>query len=109
MRGARVKRGRAAGAAAQGAERLKIDPSNRFIRGVVRENGEAILVLGTRKAESQRRARTMAVHDRRRVRERLTPNARKAQLARLYAHRRLVERRRVAVFDAIQKPLGAYQ
>lgn len=56
-------------------ERLKIDPSNRFIRGVVRENGEAILVLGTRKAESQRRARTMAVHDRRRVRERLTPNA----------------------------------
>lgn len=56
-------------------ERLKIEPSNRFIRGVVRENGEAILVLGTRKAESQRRARTMAAHDRRRVRERLTPNA----------------------------------
>jgi DNA sulfur modification protein DndC len=56
-------------------ERLKIEPSNRFIRGVVRENGEAILVLGTRKAESQRRARTMAAHDKRRVRERLTPNA----------------------------------
>jgi DNA sulfur modification protein DndC len=56
-------------------ERLKIDPSNRFIRDVVRENGEAILVLGTRKAESQRRARTMAKHDKRRVRERLTPNA----------------------------------
>jgi DNA sulfur modification protein DndC len=56
-------------------ERLKIDPSNRFIRDVVRENGEAILVLGMRKAESQRRARTMAKHDKRRVRERLTPNA----------------------------------
>lgn len=35
--------------------RLKIDPSNRFIRDVVRDNGEAILVLGTRKAKSQRR------------------------------------------------------
>ena len=43
--------------------------------GVVRENGEAILLLGTRKAESQRRARTMAKHEKRRVRERLTPNA----------------------------------
>jgi DNA sulfur modification protein DndC len=42
---------------------------------IVRENGDASHVLGTRKAESQRRARTMAAHDRRRVRERLTPNA----------------------------------
>jgi hypothetical protein len=42
-------------------ERMKIDPSNRFIRAVVCENGEAILVLGTRKAESQRRTpRTVA-------------------------------------------------
>src|SRR5713226_9546188 len=41
-------------------ERLKIRPSNKFIREVVREWGEAILVLGTRKAESQRRAATMA-------------------------------------------------
>ena len=39
-------------------ERLKIRPSNKFIRDVVRQNGEAILVLGTRKAESQRRAAT---------------------------------------------------
>ena len=41
-------------------ERLKIRPSNKFIRDVVRQNGEAILVLGTRKAESQRRAITMS-------------------------------------------------
>jgi hypothetical protein len=41
-------------------ERLKIRPSHKFIRDVVRQNGEAILVLGTRKAESQRRAATMA-------------------------------------------------
>ncbi len=56
-------------------ERMKIKPSNKFIRDVVRENGEAILVLGTRKAESQRRARNMKEHEQRRVRERLTPNA----------------------------------
>jgi DNA sulfur modification protein DndC len=55
--------------------RMKINPSNAFIRNVVRESGEAILVLGTRKAESQRRARSMARLEKRRVRERLTPNA----------------------------------
>ncbi len=56
-------------------ERMKIKPSNKFIREVVRQNGEVILLLGTRKAESQRRARNMEKHDARRVRERLTPNA----------------------------------
>lgn len=56
-------------------DRLKIRPSNKFIREVVRQNGEAILVLGTRKAESQRRAASMAKHEARRVRERLSPNA----------------------------------
>ncbi|MGW9351861.1 DNA phosphorothioation system sulfurtransferase DndC [Nocardiopsis flavescens] len=55
-------------------ERLKIKPSNSFIRSVVDEHGEAILVLGTRKAESQIRARTMEKHEKRRVRERLSPN-----------------------------------
>lgn len=56
-------------------DRLKIRPSNKFIREVVRQNGEAILILGTRKAESQRRAASMARHEARRVRERLSPNA----------------------------------
>lgn len=55
-------------------ERLKIRPSNKFIRSVVHEYGEAVLVLGTRKAESQRRAATMARHEGRRVRDRLSPN-----------------------------------
>jgi DNA sulfur modification protein DndC len=55
--------------------RMKINPSNAFVRNVVRESGEAVLVLGTRKAESQRRARNMAEHEKRRVRERLAPNA----------------------------------
>jgi len=43
-------------------ERLKIKPSNKFIREVVRSSGEAILVLGTRKAESALRAANMARH-----------------------------------------------
>lgn len=56
-------------------ERLKIKPSNHFIRETVRQNGEAILVLGTRKAESAARARNMARHAEGRARERLTDNA----------------------------------
>src|SRR5438105_232293 len=56
-------------------ERLKIRPSNRFIRDVVRQSGEAILVLGTRKAESQVRAARMSKLEKKRVRDRLSPNA----------------------------------
>ena len=56
-------------------ERLKIKPSNRFIRNVVRRNGEAILVLGTRKAESSKRAHSMKKLEEMRVRDRLSPNA----------------------------------
>lgn len=55
-------------------ERLKIKPSNTFIKRMVRVHGQAILVLGIRKAESQTRAATMAKHEKRRVRERLSPN-----------------------------------
>lgn len=36
--------------------RLKISPSNNFINNVVKQNGEAILVLGTRTAEGSSRA-----------------------------------------------------
>lgn len=56
-------------------ERLKIRPSNHFIRDVIRTNGEAILVLGTRKAESSKRAANMNLHAEKRVRDRLSPNA----------------------------------
>jgi DNA sulfur modification protein DndC len=56
-------------------ERLKIKPSNSFITRVVRQNGEAILVLGTRRAESARRAANMAVHAQGAIRDRLAPNA----------------------------------
>lgn len=57
-------------------ERMKIKPSNTFIRETVKANGEAILVLGTRKAESSRRHATMNRHEAKRVRERLSPNSR---------------------------------
>jgi DNA sulfur modification protein DndC len=54
-------------------ERLKIKPANRFIRDMVRANGEVILVLGMRKDESTKRARVMEKHEKKRVRERLSP------------------------------------
>lgn len=56
-------------------ERLKIRPSNAFVREKIRLNGETILVLGTRKSESTKRASTMAKHAENRVRDRLSPNS----------------------------------
>ncbi len=55
-------------------ERLKINPSTQFISSIVQKHGEAILVLGTRKAESVARARVMERFEERRVRDRLSPN-----------------------------------
>ena len=55
-------------------ERLKIMPSTHFIRSVVQRHGEAILLLGTRKAESRARGRVMEKYETRRVREKLSPN-----------------------------------
>ena len=58
--------------------RMKINPSNEFIRRVIRDNGEVLLVLGTRKAESSRRnlrmAKTEAASRRAFLNERLTLN-----------------------------------
>lgn len=55
-------------------ERMKIRPANRFINDVVKQNGEAILVLGTRKAESSKRKHRMVKLEGKRVRDRLSPN-----------------------------------
>lgn len=55
-------------------ERLKISPSNQFIGDVVRENGEAIVVLGTRKAESAARHHVMSRLEEKQVRAKLSPN-----------------------------------
>jgi DNA sulfur modification protein DndC len=56
-------------------ERLKIKPSNRYINEVVTKNGEAILCLGARKAESAARAKVLGRHQKYRVRDRLSPSA----------------------------------
>jgi DNA sulfur modification protein DndC len=64
-------------------ERLKIHPSNHFVRDVVRAKGEVILVLGTRKAESSKRAASMEKHEIGRVSDRLNSNS-SASGSRLY-------------------------
>ncbi|MBY6274388.1 MAG: DNA phosphorothioation system sulfurtransferase DndC, partial [Bacillaceae bacterium] len=56
-------------------DRLKIEPSNRFIMSMVEQHREVIVVLGTRKAESQQRAANMEEHAKKRMREGLSPNA----------------------------------
>lgn len=55
-------------------DRLKIRPVNDFIKERIAEHGEIILVLGTRKAESANRAKTMAHYEKLRVRDLLSPN-----------------------------------
>lgn len=55
-------------------ERLKIKPADSFIREIIRDSGEVILVLGTRKAESTKRAKNMEKHRQWRVRDRLNTN-----------------------------------
>ena len=55
-------------------ERLKIDPVSKYITDVVRQNGEAIVVLGTRKAESTSRARVMNRFEAKRIRDHLNPH-----------------------------------
>jgi DNA sulfur modification protein DndC len=55
-------------------ERLKIKPADAFIQSVVKENGEAILALGTRKAESGVRASRMKKFEKSRTREFLNPS-----------------------------------
>jgi DNA sulfur modification protein DndC len=54
--------------------RLKIMPSNDFIHDMVKNSGEAIVVLGTRKAESKTRAKGMIKSEAKRIRDKLSPN-----------------------------------
>jgi len=54
--------------------RLKINPSNAFIKSMVHKNGEAIIVLGTRSSESAARAKVIERHKQNRTRDKLSPN-----------------------------------
>ena len=59
-------------------ERLKINPTTRFIQDKVSEMGEAIILLGTRSDESSTRSRSMKKHEKygsTRLRKHLLPNA----------------------------------
>lgn len=55
-------------------ERMKINPTTRFIRSVVKDNGEAIIVLGARRAESAARAARIDKWDEQSVRQNLSPH-----------------------------------
>ncbi len=54
--------------------RLKISPSNNFITNMVKTNGEAILILGTRSAESSTRAANMKKYEKGSTRAQLSRN-----------------------------------
>ena len=58
-------------------ERLKINPTTRFILDRINDEGEAIILLGTRSDESQNRARSMKRHEIKgeRLRKHVLPNA----------------------------------
>ena len=56
-------------------ERMKIKPADAFISSVVKQNGEAIVVLGTRKAESTARAARMNANDEGEVRPDLSSHS----------------------------------
>ena len=55
-------------------ERLKISPANKFILDIINKNSEAIMVLGTRKAESQARKKVMETHAKGSTRDLLNKN-----------------------------------
>ncbi|MDE0309709.1 MAG: DNA phosphorothioation system sulfurtransferase DndC [Acidiferrobacterales bacterium] len=55
-------------------ERMKINPSNTFIKQTVAEHNEAIVVLGTRKAESSERAARINRLQKNSIREHLIPH-----------------------------------
>lgn len=55
-------------------DRLKIKPADNFIRDAIQANGEVILALGTRKAESVTRAARMEKHEESRLRDRINTN-----------------------------------
>ncbi|MDR7871646.1 MAG: DNA phosphorothioation system sulfurtransferase DndC [Tissierellaceae bacterium] len=55
-------------------DRMKIEPSNTFIKKILDAESEAILVLGSRKAESATRRAVMEGYEKKRYRDHLSPN-----------------------------------
>ena len=55
-------------------DRMKIDTSNRFIKSILDAESEAIMVLGSRKAESAVRKAVLEGYEKKRYRAHLSPN-----------------------------------
>ena len=55
-------------------DRLKIDTSNRFVKSILDAESEAIMVLGSRKAESAVRKAVLEGYEKKRYRAHLSPN-----------------------------------
>jgi DNA sulfur modification protein DndC len=55
-------------------ERMKIRPSDRFLRKIAAESGEAIIVIGSRKAESPNRSISINKFEKETVRDNFTPH-----------------------------------
>lgn len=55
-------------------DRMKIEPANQFIRGILDAESEAIMVLGSRKAESAVRKAVLEGYEKKRYRAHLSPN-----------------------------------
>lgn len=55
-------------------DRMKIDTSNRFIKKILDAESEAIMVLGSRKAESAVRKAVLEGYEKKRYRDHLSPN-----------------------------------
>jgi DNA sulfur modification protein DndC len=55
-------------------ERMKIRPSDRFLRKIAAESGEAIIVIGSRKAESSNRSTSIKKFEKESVRDNFTPH-----------------------------------
>ena len=60
-------------------------PSTQFISSIVQKYGEAILILGTRKAESASRARVMNRFEGKRGARSSEPQRQSAKFVRVYA------------------------
>lgn len=54
--------------------RLKINPSEKFIKDKISQVGEAVMLLGVRKAESTNRAKNIAKHSKNEILKNLTPS-----------------------------------
>lgn len=82
-------------------ERLKIKPSNAFVLDTIQQDGEIVILLGVRKAESSARSRSISSHE---IEGKLlTPHN---QIAKAYIYSPLAEVRNENVWEYLLKDGG---